>query len=134
MNNYKSGFENLIGTYLNKLKIKFEYEKESFPYTVTKSYKPDFKLSNGIYVETKGRFTGVERSKHLQVRKNNPHLDIRFIFRLNNKLTKAKGSQRYSDWCEEHGFKYIIWDFPKKPKPGWKNPHDELEKWLEEEK
>ena len=41
-------------------------------------------LYNGIIIETKGRFTAADRRKHLLVRKQHPHLDIRFVFENSN--------------------------------------------------
>ena len=62
--------------------------------------------SNGIIVETKGRFVPADRRKHLKVKEQYPKLDIRFVF-TNSKTKINKGSKTsYSDWCKRHGFLY----------------------------
>lgn len=43
-------------------------------------YLPDFRLPNGIYIETKGWFKSEDRKKHLLIKFQQPHLDIRFVF------------------------------------------------------
>ena len=45
---------------LKKIGIDGEYEKHQIRYTkpaTNHTYKPDFRLPNGIFIETKGRFT-----------------------------------------------------------------------------
>ncbi len=72
----------------------------------THSYTPDFKLPNGIFVETKGRFVMEDRKKHILIKEQLPNLDIRFVFQ-NSKNKIRKGSKTtYADWCIKHGFKY----------------------------
>ena len=69
-------------------------------------YTPDFVLSNGIIVETKGRFLTADRQKHLLVKEQHPELDLRFVF-SNSKAKISKSSKTsYGDWCEKNGFKY----------------------------
>jgi hypothetical protein len=94
--------------YRNSLKgSRAKYESLSIPYLKVHIYKPDFVLPNGIIVEVKGRFTSLDRAKHKLVKKHHPELDIRFVFGWNNKLNKSSLT-RYSDWCDQHGFKYAI--------------------------
>jgi len=67
-------------------------------------YTPDFVLDNGIIVETKGRFLIADRKKHILIKRQQPHLDIRFIF-SNSKQKLNKGSRTsYADWCNKNGF------------------------------
>lgn len=69
-------------------------------------YTPDFELPNGILIETKGRFTAEDRTKHLNVKRCNPHYDIRFVFQR-SKSPLYKGSKTtYAEWCDRHGFKW----------------------------
>ena len=82
--------------YSLKKGIKVEYESEKIPYIVPASnhtYNPDFKLPNGIFVETKGRFVAADRKKHLLVKQQNPELDIRFVF------TSSKNKMRFLKTC-----------------------------------
>lgn len=79
------------------------------PYTIPATdhiYTPDFVLPNGIIIEAKGLFETDDRQKHLLVKKQYPHLEIRFVF--SNPNTKIyKGSKTtYAAWCEKHGYMY----------------------------
>lgn len=51
-------------------------------------------------------FETADRKKHLLIREQYPHLDIRFVFQNpNNKLYKGSKTT-YAMWCEKYGFKY----------------------------
>lgn len=106
---FKSGLEETISTQIEGRGIVVKYESEKVPYIIPAShhtYNPDFKLPNGIFVETKGRFVAADRKKHLLVKSQNPHLDIRFVFsNSNNKITK-NSKTTYGDWCVKNGYKY----------------------------
>ena len=103
---YKSKFESHFADDLNKKKIIFTYETLSIDYEITCTYKPDFILNNFI-VETKGYFSKQDRRKHLAIKEKRPDLDIRFCFQNSKtKLSKAKNSISYADWCTRHGFQY----------------------------
>ena len=107
---WRSGLEKKVAAALDAAAIPFQYEKRVIKYTSPPKdhrYTPDFEiLSNGIIVETKGRFVAKDREKHLLVKAQHPELDIRFVF--SNSSTKLyKGSPTsYADWCEKNGFKY----------------------------
>jgi hypothetical protein len=69
---YRSGLEHSISLYLTELKHNYSYESikiewEDLSY---RTYTPDFILSNGIIVETKGRFLTADRMKHLAIKNN----------------------------------------------------------------
>lgn len=106
---FKSGLEETISSQINGRGIDVKYESEKIPYIIPASnhtYNPDFKLPNGIFVETKGRFVAADRKKHLLVKSQNPELDIRFVFsNSKNKITKSSKTS-YGDWCDKNGFKY----------------------------
>ncbi len=106
---FRSGLEERIAEQLDKLGVEYEYEKLKLKYIKPASehiYTPDFRLSNGIIVETKGRFLALDRQKHLMVKKHNPTLDIRFVF-SNSKAKISKASRTtYAMWCEKNGFLY----------------------------
>ena len=106
---FKSGLEETISQQIESQGIKVEYETEKVPYIIpasTHHYHPDFKLPNGIRIETKGRFVAADRKKHLLVKEQNPNMDIRFVFsNSKNKITK-KSKTTYGDWCEKNGYKY----------------------------
>ena len=106
---FKSGLEENISVQIESKGIKVEYETEKVSYTIPASqhtYNPDFKLPNGIFVETKGRFVAADRKKHLLVKAQNPTLDIRFVFsNSKNKITKTSKTT-YGDWCDKNGYTY----------------------------
>jgi len=89
--------------------VEYEYEQHVVQYTTppkAHKYTPDFKLPNGIIVETKGRFLTADRQKHLLVKAQHPELDIRFVF-SNSKTKISKASKTsYADWCAKHGFQF----------------------------
>ena len=88
--------------------ISYLYEDKKITYQVNqvRTYTPDFILPNGIIIETKGRFVVDDRMKHLMIREQYPHLDLRFVF-SNSRNKIRKGSKTtYGDWCTKHGFLY----------------------------
>lgn len=106
---FKSGLEENISEQINGKGIKVEYESEEVAYVIPASkhnYYPDFKLPNGIRIETKGRFVLADRKKHLLVKEQNPTLDIRFVFSNSKNKINKKSKTTYGDWCDKNGFKY----------------------------
>jgi hypothetical protein len=106
---FRSGLEMDIDASLKNQGIDGEYEQHIIEFIKPETkhkYHPDFKLPNGIFVETKGRFLVDDRKKHILIKKQHPELDIRFLFQ-NSKTKISKGSKTtYADWCEKHGFQY----------------------------
>lgn len=123
--NFRSGFEEKV--YENAVssgrELDYEPENPVVRYVVPARYLPDFRLPNGVLVECKGYFDGRARAKMSRIKRDNPSLDIRFLFqRANNHITKSKNSLQYWQWAERHGFKWAEgtsipqewWDEPKK--------------------
>jgi hypothetical protein len=105
---FRSGLEKRTADFLNKRKVKFQYEEVKLKWQDLRmrTYTPDFVLSNGIIIETKGRFISSDRTKHLFVKSQHPELDIRFVF-SNPRAKLYKGAKSsYGDWCDKHGFQY----------------------------
>lgn len=105
---YRSGLEDETAKYLSEKGIEFTYEKEKIKWLDSKirTYTPDFKLSNGIIIETKGRFVASDRRKHKEIKKQFPDYDIRFVF-SNSRAKLYKGAtSTYGDWCKKNGFMY----------------------------
>jgi hypothetical protein len=114
---YRSAFEAEVARQAEEDGLEFQYEPKAsvISYVETpRRYTPDFVLPNGVIVETKGRLTTKDRTKHLRIKEQYPELDIRFVFQFDNKLTRSS-STRYSEWCEKYGFKYSF----KKIPPEW---------------
>lgn len=113
---YRSGLEEKVSKQLEDLGVAYEYEKFKISYAVneTRKYTPDFKiLSNGIIVETKGRFMPDDRKKHLLVKQQHPELDIRFVFSNSNAKLQKKSPTSYADWCNKNGYKWADKLIPK---------------------
>jgi len=109
-NGKRSKFEEQVYQQALEDGVVLEYEKLKLNYTSV--YNPDFQIpSNGIIVEVKGYFTPEDRAKMLKVIRDNPDLDIRFVFQANNKLSK-NSQMRYSDWCFKHGIKFAFRKIP----------------------
>ena len=74
-------------------------------------YTPDFYFPRtGIFVETKGKFDALSRTKMSQVCQQSDK-DIRIVFMRDNWLTR-KRSMTYSRWCELNGIQCAIGDIP----------------------
>lgn len=106
---FRSGLEDKIADQLRKQGIDPQYEQMKIEFTrparVSK-YTPDFRLPNGIIIESKGRFLTDDRQKHLLVQAQHPEYDIRFVF-SNSKARISKASKTtYADWATKHGFKF----------------------------
>ena len=102
---YRSGLEKEAAAFLKERQKKVEYEKIKIEWEDLRyrTYTPDFELDNGIIVETKGIFDSDDRRKHLEVKRQHPDLDIRFVFsNARSKLYKGAKS-RYCDWCDKNG-------------------------------
>lgn len=112
---YRSRFEARVAAGLEDKGVDYEYETFKVEYEVPArkaKYLPDFRLPNGIIVEAKGRFEAKDRAKHLWIKAQNKHLDIRFCFQnANNKLYRGSPTS-YADWCRKYGFEYCEKEIP----------------------
>ena len=112
---FRSGLEEETSKFLTDNGAKFTYEEMKIKYlqpATERQYTPDFVLENGIIIETKGRFLVADRKKHLLVKRQHPHLDIRFVFsNSKQKLNKASRTT-YADWCIKNGFQYADKEVP----------------------
>ena len=113
---FRSGLEERIAQELTESGVGFTYEEEVIEYIKparTSKYTPDFVLENGIIIETKGRFLTEDRQKHLLVKKQHPHLDIRFVFNRSKTKISKQSKTTYADWCEKNGFLYADVSIPE---------------------
>lgn len=106
---YRSGLEDKNAKHLQALGEPVHYETFKVRYVVpaiVHSYTVDFRLRNGILVETKGIWDATDRAKHLYVRTQYPELDIRLVFtRAHSPIYKGSPTT-YADWAEKHG---MVW-------------------------
>ncbi len=113
---FRSGFEVKIAKQLDAAKIEYEYETVLLPYLVPEkaaTYKPDFILSNGIFIEAKGLFQTKDRQKHLLIKKQHPDKDIRFVFSNSKMKISKKSKTTYGMWCEHNDILYADEKIPK---------------------
>jgi hypothetical protein len=113
---YRSGLEEVTAQDLTSQGVGFTYEKVKIEYTEPEKkhkYTPDFVLENGIIIETKGRFLTRDRQKHILVKSQHPHLDIRFVFSSSKAKISKTSKTTYAMWCEKNGFLYADKQIPK---------------------
>ncbi len=112
---FRSGLEEDVDRALKSRGVSGEYEQHKISYTkpaTNHTYTPDFKLPNGIFIETKGRFVLADRKKHILIKQQHPDLDIRFVFQnANNKIRKGSKTT-YADWCVKNNFTYSNKEIP----------------------
>lgn len=114
-NGYRSGLEDTISDTLKSLNITFTYEQDKISYVVPESkhkYTPDFRLPNGTYIETKGRWTAQDRKKHMLLKEQHPEIVIRFIFSNPNEKISKRSNTSYADICRKYGWEFIGWRDP----------------------
>lgn len=101
---YKSGFERTLAANMRARGIKFGYETNKFPYTLERSYNPDFEITDhGFFIEAKGLLDRDSKAKMLAVKRQHPKADIRFVFmRADKKIPGTK--QTHAEWAERNGF------------------------------
>lgn len=115
---WRSGLEEEIAGQLRTQGVEYLYEEVPIPFVQPvkpRKYTPDFILPNGIILETKGRFVTADRAKHLLVKAQHPHLDIRFIFSYSRTRISKQSITTYGAWCESKGFLYTDKQVP----PAW---------------
>lgn len=93
-------------------KFSLPYETDVLPYVITHKYHPDWKLGEKIYLETKGRWTGADRSKIRLVMEQN---DAEVVMVFQNETLKLSKSSKtsYADYCDKHGIRWFRYDDPK---------------------
>lgn len=113
---FRSGLEDKIAAELTSQGVSYRYEEEVIRYVKPArdaKYTPDFALPNGIIIESKGRFLTEDRQKHLLVKAQHPHLDIRFVFSNSRTRISKRSPTSYADWCRKNGFQFSDKSIPK---------------------
>ena len=102
---FRSQFEARVARALSRNNVEFLYEPLQLTYTVTRRYKPDFILENGIFIECKGYLDSADQRKMRAIKEQYPDLDIRMLFMtLAGKVQGSKMSNM--EWCEKYNYKY----------------------------
>lgn len=85
------------------------YETDKIKFTQPakdRTYTPDWKIRDGVYIETKGKLTREDRAKHLWVKEQHPEITVYFLFQnAFNKLDK-RSKTTYAAWAEANGFEW----------------------------
>jgi hypothetical protein len=114
---YRSGLENLNARFLTEQGVDFKYETIKIPFvepSKKRTYTPDFLLPNGIFIETKGRFTTADRQKHLLIKEQyGDKYDIRFVFSSSSAPIYKGANTTCAMWAEKHGFKWASRSIPR---------------------
>lgn len=113
---FRSGLEERIAEDLTSKGVGFSFEELVIPYVKPEKpakYTPDFVLTNGIIIESKGRFLTEDRQKHLLIQRQHPFHDIRFVFSNSRTKISKRSKTTYADWCEKHDFLYADKEIPE---------------------
>jgi len=109
---FRSQFESRVARSLKRQEVSYAYEKLDLPYTVTRKYKPDFVLENGIVIECKGYLDSADQRKMRAIKEQYPDLDIRMLFmKLDGKVQGSKMTNM--QWCEKYDFPFAQEKIPK---------------------
>ena len=68
-----------------------------------------------LWLETKGRFVGKDRTKHKLIKAQHPDIDLRMLFSYNGKATPKLS---YLQWCREVGIPAATVVKPTKTRKG----------------
>ena len=99
---YRSQLEEKVADLLIKLGVTYDYETTKIAYTIPHNYTPDFILPNGVILECKGYWDGVDRRKINSVKEQNPDIDLRMVFQSPFNTISKKSNTTYAQWCEKH--------------------------------
>ena len=107
---YRSGLEQEAAAFLKTRQKTVEYEKIKIEWEDLRyrTYTPDFELDNGIIIETKGIFSAADRRKHIEIQRQHPKLDIRFVFESSRRKLSKGAKTTYGQWCERN--KILFYD------------------------
>lgn len=99
---YKSQFEKDFHEAYPQL----TYETDKLKYTVEHTYNPDWKVKEGVYIETKGLWKAADRAKHKYIREQHPDVKVYLVFQnANNKLSRVSKTT-YGDYCDKYGIEW----------------------------
>jgi len=109
-NMYKSGLENKFQEACKLRGWELPYEANKIKYVIPASnhtYTPDFTVTNNVYIETKGLWTGADRKKAVFIKEQHPDITILYVLQRNQKISK-KSVTTYLDWATKNGLDACI--------------------------
>lgn len=101
---YRSGLEQRFQAACEAKGWKLPYEMDKIKYTIPESkhtYTPDFTVTENIYIETKGLWTGADRKKAVLISQQHPEIKILYVLQRNQGLSK-KSKTTYLDWAAKN--------------------------------
>lgn len=111
MTKYKSGLEKRVHEALGE---KWEYEPESFDYTVARRYTPDFCWNDGeereVWIEVKGFFREGDTAKYKAIRQCYPNIRLVFVFHAPFKKVRKRGKITMAEWAQKNGWEWTTPD------------------------
>ena len=103
-----STFRSTFDVDVSKILKDFDYEPFTVPYTIERSYRPDFVHSaSGVLVECKGYFRDGDTKKYTSVRDSLPEgQTLVFVLMQPNKKIRKGAKMTMSQWCDKEN---ILW-------------------------
>ena len=104
----KSKFRSTFEEDVSKILQEFNYEPFTIPYTISRSYRPDFVDASGLYlIECKGYFRDGDTKKYTSIRDSLPEgQELIFVLMQPNKKIRKGAKMTMSQWCDKEG---ILW-------------------------
>ena len=104
----RSKFRSTFEEDVSKILKEFNYEPFTIPYTISRSYRPDFVDVSGLYlIECKGYFRDGDTKKYTSIRDSLPEgQELIFVLMQPNKKIRKGAKMTMSQWCDKEG---ILW-------------------------
>lgn len=101
---FRSTFEEDV----SKILKGFDYEPFTVPYTISRSYRPDFVHSaSNTLVECKGYFRDGDTKKYTSIRDSLPEgQELVFVLMAPNKKIRKGAKMSMAQWCDKEN---ILW-------------------------
>ena len=111
---YKSGLEHTVAEWIKTTPYDLKYETETINYIVPErkaKYTPDFvfvkRTGQFMYIETKGRWTTIDRTKMKNILQSNPGVDIRMVFQNPNQRLSKTSKTTYAEYALKLGIQHV---------------------------
>ncbi len=104
----RSKFRSTFEEDVSKILQEFNYEPFTIPYTIARSYRPDFVDVSGLYlIECKGYFRDGDTKKYTSIRDSLPEgQELIFVLMQPNKKIRKGAKMTMAQWCDKEG---ILW-------------------------
>ena len=104
----KSTFRSTFEEDVAKILKEFNYEPFTIPYTISRSYRPDFVDASGLYlIECKGYFRDGDTKKYTSIRDSLPEgQELIFVLMQPNKRIRKGAKMTMAQWCDKEK---ILW-------------------------